>query len=138
MDLIVSPEEIRVADSVWGSEIVAYCQMLIEVILTRLETEHLLQMKRLRVGWSNCRIKLKIQSEKCFKSQGFGHITANCDVKNIFTDSKNICMRCNKKGHVVKRFKKKPRCLLCEVAGITEVDHLSGDEKCLSKPVKAK
>lgn len=39
----------------------------------------LLSLGKRKIGWANCKIKLRPIVKRCFRYQGFGHVAKRCD-----------------------------------------------------------
>jgi len=79
---------------------------------------------QLRIGFVNCRTKLKIEVKKCYRCQGYGHTRKDC--KN--EERSNFCWKCGQDGHKNKECKNEARCLLCKEESTN--DHILGSFKC--------
>lgn len=79
---------------------------------------------RLRVGYVNCRVRLKTEVKKCFKCQGYGHTRAQC----THNDRSNLCWKCGTEGHKARECTLEARCFLC--SGEASNDHVLGTFKC--------
>lgn len=73
----------------------------------------LLKIGKIKIGWINCRIRLRPVVEKCYRCLGFGHIVRNCN--NI--ERKNVCYKCGTEGHISKYCKNSPLMHRHEVGG---------------------
>lgn len=88
----------------------------------------LLELGRVKVGWSVCSLKatprVTKQMERCFKCMGFGHQARNCEGP----DRSDLCRKCGEKGHFARDCTKQPRCMLCRKEDGN--DHMTGGFKC--------
>lgn len=84
----------------------------------------LLEVGKVKVGWTVCTLKITEQPERCFKCMGFGHRAAKCQGP----DRSDLCRRCGEKGHIAKGCTKKPKCVLC--TDQEGRDHPTGCAKC--------
>lgn len=73
-----------------------------------------IQMKRLKLGWTMCRIKEKVDPAFCSKCQSFGHSTISCTGSS---KEKIICMRCGDQNHMTRDCKNDEFCFTCNEAG---------------------
>ena len=48
------------------------------VLLPAAATKKLMKTRKLRVGWVNCRVRLRETVTRCFKCQEIGHLARNC------------------------------------------------------------
>ena len=48
------------------------------VRLTEADARSLLGLGRLRVGWVNCSIREHVEVARCFRCQGYGHVSRDC------------------------------------------------------------
>ena len=48
--------------------------------LTEEDARSLLGLGKLRVGWVNCRIREHVNVARCFRFQGFGHVSRGCSL----------------------------------------------------------
>ena len=98
------------------------------VRLTEAHAQSLLGLGRLvgSVGWVNCRIRKHVEVARCFRCQGYGHVSHGC----ALPDRKDACWRCEGASHVAKECKTPPRCLTCADRGEKDVAHASESGSC--------
>ncbi|XP_057671194.1 uncharacterized protein LOC130902923 [Diorhabda carinulata] len=88
----------------------------------------LLHKGRLLVGCVYCQVKLHTTVARCYKCQGYGHTSKNCNGP----DRSALCWRCGKPGHKAANCKDQPECCLCKELGTTAdgLRHSTGSYKC--------
>ena len=96
------------------------------VRLTEADARSLLGLGRPRVRWVNCRIREHVEVARCFRCQGYGHVSPGC----MLPGRKDACWRCGTASHVVKECKAPPRCLTCADRGEKDVAYASGSDSC--------
>lgn len=76
--------------------------------------ERLLRDGNIRIGWTSCRVKERVNIDRCLNCLRVGHQTARCpDPRN---DEKR-CLRCTKVGHIAKDCNVEAYCGSCKVQG---------------------
>lgn len=88
----------------------------------------LLDIGRIKVGWSRCRVRLRTEILRCFKCLGFGHRAGECKGP----DRGDKCWRCggNEDRHRAATCRKPPICLLCQENKQPSWDHPTGGVRC--------
>jgi hypothetical protein len=82
---------------------------------------------RIKVGWVNARVKLKVRATKCFKCLGYGHTRHLCKGP----DRSEACCLCSLEGHKASNCNNPPMCIACR--DIKEpTDHFPGSGKCVA------
>lgn len=79
---------------------------------------------KLRIGYVNCRVRLKYMVKKCYQCQGFGHTRLECTQE----DRSNLCWTCGNEGHKSKECESPPKCFLCK--NEPSADHITGSFRC--------
>ncbi|XP_037826925.1 uncharacterized protein LOC119614903 [Lucilia sericata] len=82
-----------------------------------------LEMGKLKIGWSVCRVRETIVLKCCFRCLEFGHISSSC---NSSVDRSKLCRRCGEANH----FAKEPKCMFCVANNHLETGHMAGSSKC--------
>ena len=88
----------------------------------------LVRMERIKIGWMNCRVRLRSPLTRCFKCLRYGHIATKCNGP----DRRGKCYKCGADGHKAADCTAKPRCMLCLDLGLKgkELKHDLGKGKC--------
>lgn len=79
---------------------------------------------RLRIGYVNCRVRLKIEPQKCFKCQSYEHTREKCTGE----DRSDLCWRCGAEGLKSKECSNRLNCFLCK--GETSAEHMLETFRC--------
>ena len=74
----------------------------------------LVRIERIRIGWMNCRVRLRTPLTRCFKCLRYGHIATKCNGP----DRRAKCYKCGAHGQKVADCAAKPRCMLCLDLGL--------------------
>ena len=96
------------------------------VRLAEADSRSLLGLGRLRVEWVNCRIREHVEVSRCFRCQGYVHVSCGCTLPG----RKDACWRRGGASHVAKECKASRRCLTCADRGEINVAHASGSGSC--------
>lgn len=94
----------------------------------------ILTEKRIKIGWTRCRVKRCLDIKRCFKCFGVGHLQKDCKGP----DRRDLCIRCGESGHKMKTCTKAPRCCICTSENRSDVGHLPGTAHCPSVARKGK
>lgn len=81
-----------------------------------------IRLKRIKLGWTYCRIKEKIDPDFCTKCQTFGHLHDQCKEKSL---SDRKCMRCGEVSHATRECKNEEKCFTCKKSG-----HRANSARC--------
>lgn len=98
------------------------------VSLSAADAKKLLVTQRIKIGWTNCRIRYREDVKRCFRCFGSGHMQWNCDGPD--RKGEGLCIRCGEKGHKIKECKNLPKCCICSQDGNKNADHLPGSRSC--------
>ena len=126
-ELIKNPEEevyVRVTKANTREQRRAFVTLAAE------KAETILNCRRIKIGWTYCRINKVPIVQRCFKCFDTGHSQLNC--KGPDRKGEGLCIRCGKKGHKIKECLNPPHCCICVAEGKTPVDHIPGTTKCPS------
>ena len=86
----------------------------------------MLELGKLRVGWVNCRIQKHVEVARCFRCQGYGHVSRGYALPG----RKDAYWRCGGASHVARECKAELKCLTCADRGEKDVAHTSGSGSC--------
>lgn len=93
---------------------------------SRGDAKTLLQLRRIKFGWTSCRIQERQQKPvECSRCLGYGHRAPECKGN----DNKDRCKRCNEKEHMEEGCRKDPKCALCAEKGESP-NHFRGSKGC--------
>lgn len=88
----------------------------------------LLEVGKLRVSWSRCRVREKLVPTRCFKCWEFGHKSGSC--KSV-VDRSSLCFKCGQTDHKAKDCTNEARCELCLHRNPkAEANHFAGRGRC--------
>lgn len=98
------------------------------VELSEKVANELLKIERIKIGWVNCRVRRRIQVERCFKCLGYGHRSRNCKGP----DRTAACFKCGKTGHKGANCNSEVQCVLCKELKLStdQLRHIPGSGKC--------
>lgn len=85
-----------------------------------------LEIGRVRIGWTMCKLREVKRTSQCFRCLDFGHMAKDC--KN--EDRSKKCRRCGEEGHFARSCRNSPRCMLCK-NGDEPMQHVTGSSRCL-------
>ncbi|XP_043465285.1 uncharacterized protein LOC122500429 [Leptopilina heterotoma] len=89
------------------------------VRLTEAESDSLLKVGKIKVGWINAAVRKHLEVARCQKCLVYGHVTRNCKGP----DRTKSCRRCGGEGHIAKNCSvKQPKCLTCSDLAKTDVN----------------
>ena len=96
------------------------------VRLTEAEARSLLGLGKLRLGWVNCQFREHLEVARCFRCQGYGHVSRGYTLPG----RKDACWRCGGASHVARECKVQPKCLTCADRDEKDVAHASRSGSC--------
>lgn len=102
------------------------CDLVLEV--TKEARDILRKREGLYVGWACCKFQDYIVPTRCYKCQGYGHITKHCKAE------KETCGHCGADGHSHKECKAKEKpatCINCRRTG-KPAGHSVKDKQCFA------
>lgn len=118
---LVSSENVKTLKPGVSGKVVAF------LLLPAKIANELVTGPRLRIGWANCTVRIRIPMDRCGRCLSFGHRRITCEGP----DRKDTCLNCWKTGHVRRDCKTEAHCGLCEEEGDSESgNHFSGGGKC--------
>ncbi|KYB29499.1 hypothetical protein TcasGA2_TC032967 [Tribolium castaneum] len=89
------------------------------VLVPETEALHLLQKRKVIIGWTMCRIVEKLRPERCHRCLKYGHRAKECKEKagENNTEKGGRCLKCGRWGHHAKACQNEPHCYECEQQG---------------------
>lgn len=76
--------------------------------------ERLIQVGALRIGWTSCRVKEKINIDRCINCLQVGHHSSKCKEPKTTVVK---CLRCTESGHIAKDCVNERYCVKCGIKG---------------------
>lgn len=76
--------------------------------------DRLVQIGALRIGWTSCRVKEKINIDRCINCLQISHHSSKCKEPKA---AEVKCLRCAESGHIAKDCVNERYCVKCEVKG---------------------
>lgn len=76
---------------------------------------------RVKIGWVNCRIRRRLNMQRCYRCLEVGHLRKGCNKP----DRSEHCLKCGKPGHKQKDCQEQEFCVACEKPG-----HRADQTKC--------
>lgn len=80
------------------------------------EANVLLEMQRIKIGWTRCRVVERLAPAKCYRCQNYGHYASSCKSE---TDMSGKCLKCGEDGHKIKLCTNEAFCSACKIKGHT-------------------
>lgn len=83
---------------------------------------------KVRIGWTNCRIRTVLRPVLCYKCWHFGHRAVQCTSE---VDRSKLCIKCGEEGHKIADCNKPAKCALCgDQPGTENNAHHAGTSRC--------
>lgn len=85
-----------------------------EIVVPPEFSSKLLEIKRIKIGWTLCQIEKKLHIPRCYNCLRMGHIARNCAMEK----SEGMkCFNCMETGHTNQECKKSSVCPQCNTEG---------------------
>lgn len=91
------------------------------VLMPTKEAKKLVDLGKIKVGWTKCRILERQKNTKCFKCWEHGHTRQQC----TGPDRQLLCLKCGNEGHKAAECKNDAFCVICKKKG-----HQTGSNNC--------
>lgn len=130
LDAVTSEEEVKTSMKKYCSEGIIVNNMrplkygalqAASVLLDEVTAEKLTKLGEIRIGLSDCKVKMRPDVPICFRCWDVGHMAAHCKG----TDRSSLCRNCGEAGHEARECSKSPKCPICNAAG-----HRANTLKC--------
>ncbi|BES90459.1 ZnF_C2HC [Nesidiocoris tenuis] len=95
--------------------------------LDQLGAKELLETGRVRVGFVNCRVRVRTTVTRCYRCLGYGHQARSC--KN--EDRSGSCFKCGGAGHKAANCSASEACMLCKELDV-DANHVAGRKNCVA------
>ncbi|XP_070143447.1 uncharacterized protein [Drosophila kikkawai] len=87
----------------------------------------LIQLGKVKVGWTRCRIKELEPQLKCYRCLDTGHVASRC---RSSVDRSKACFKCGKEGHKAADCPNPANCFKCEQLKRKDTSHQAGSRSC--------
>ncbi|KAK9695523.1 Zinc knuckle [Popillia japonica] len=75
--------------------------------------KELLKKAKIKIGWTMCVVRPRVNIVRCFRCLEFGHYKQDCQGE----DNKDVCLKCGKRNHRAKDCTGENFCLVCNQEG---------------------
>ncbi|KAL7725631.1 hypothetical protein ACLKA6_005690 [Drosophila palustris] len=89
----------------------------------------LLQVGKLKIGWTRCQVRERISQRRCYRCLEFGHLANRC---TSTVDRTGLCLRCGVNGHKAASCSSEPKCFHCMENNRQDCNHFAGSKRCPS------
>lgn len=83
------------------------------VVMPKEAAEKLISDGDIKIGWTRCRVKAKVELLRCYNCLKFGHHSDICKEDR----SEKRCMKCTRTGHLIRDCVNPSFCATCEKSG---------------------
>lgn len=102
-------------------------QKIAVVELEQHGADSLLATSKIKIGWVNCRVRIRAVVSRCFRCLGYGHLSRSCKGP----DRHGRCFKCGGEGHKAAKCEAQAECFLCkELEANDSPTHVPGTGKC--------
>lgn len=86
----------------------------------------ILERRKIKVGWVVCRIRQRLEVQRCYRCLGYGHVRKDCSGP----DRSGSCWKCGSGDHRAADCNEAPSCVLCSDTPGAAKDHVPGSGAC--------
>lgn len=87
---------------------------MLTVFLPKAEAIKAIRLRWLRIGWTNCQVREKLDPDFCNRCQKYGHLSRLCQEKEA---AKRRCLKCGEQDHIAKECTNEESCFGCGQKG---------------------
>lgn len=78
--------------------------------MPRAAAEKIIAMKRVKLGWTLCQVREKLNPPNCSRCQRFGHTVRTCKEKDTLN---RRCFKCGQEDHISRNCTNNEKCFTC-------------------------
>jgi len=84
---------------------------------------------KVKIGWTRCRVRERVQRKRCYRCLEFGLVASSC---KSAIDRTGCCLKCGDNGHKAADCTEDAKCLIYSTAGKAGADeqHHAGSKRC--------
>jgi hypothetical protein len=82
-------------------------------------------LKKIKIGWGQCRVEEKLMPIRCLRCSKYGHTAQTCTENIADTGKGTLCFKCGQRGHLARACEHGQRCYLCN-----STEHQAGSWTC--------